>query len=252
MRFLGASVLLRKALNRNLCWGFPLGNLLPKTRVLKHRVLERKRRPNANASVLGTQRFRTLSTTPDFHHSFPLSGAPVVQSYWSPNLWTLKQAFGEAVVETSKNEQRHFSPISRPFPKVSCSLRADFKGQCEIAIWASKILLKFGAVFGSNLFCLQLEASCLQWSFLLTVDHFSIFTYSWRFITYNFSFFVYSWSLFADIGKARLIRALRDCKQRSLTVSKKAPTVRKQASPFEISHGHSQSTLHRHFQHKVK
>ena len=61
MRFLNASVLLRKALNRNLSWGFPLGNLLPKTRVLKHRVLERKRRPNANASVLGTQRFRTLS-----------------------------------------------------------------------------------------------------------------------------------------------------------------------------------------------
>ena len=60
MRFLNASVLERKALNRNLSLGFPLGNLLPKTRVLKHRVLERKRRPNANASVLGTQRFRTL------------------------------------------------------------------------------------------------------------------------------------------------------------------------------------------------
>ena len=61
MRFLKANVLERKALNRNLSWGFPLGNLLPKTRVLiKHRVLERKRRPNANASVLGTQRFRTL------------------------------------------------------------------------------------------------------------------------------------------------------------------------------------------------
>ena len=29
----------------------------------------------------------------------------------------------------------------------------------------------------------------------------------------------------------RLIRALRDCKQRSLTVSKKAPTVSKKASP---------------------
>ena len=42
--------------------GLPLGNLLPKTRVLKQRVLERKRRPNANASVLGTQRFRTLSS----------------------------------------------------------------------------------------------------------------------------------------------------------------------------------------------
>ena len=66
MRFLNASVLLRKALNRNLSWGFPLGNLLPKTRVLKHCVLERKRRPNANASVLGTQRFRTLRFWEDF------------------------------------------------------------------------------------------------------------------------------------------------------------------------------------------
>ena len=44
MCFLNASVLPRKALNRHLSWGFPLGNLLPKTRVLKHRVLERKRR----------------------------------------------------------------------------------------------------------------------------------------------------------------------------------------------------------------
>ena len=60
MRFLNASVLERKALNRNLYWGFPLGTRLPKTRVLKHCVLERKRRQNANASVLGTQRFRTL------------------------------------------------------------------------------------------------------------------------------------------------------------------------------------------------
>ena len=62
MRFLNASVLERKALNRNLSWGFPLGNLLLKTRVLKHRVLEHKRRPNANASVLGTLRFGTLGS----------------------------------------------------------------------------------------------------------------------------------------------------------------------------------------------
>ena len=62
MHFLNASVLERKALIRNLSWGFPLGNLLPNTRVLKHRFLERKRRPNAKASVLGTQRFRTLSS----------------------------------------------------------------------------------------------------------------------------------------------------------------------------------------------
>ena len=31
--FLKASVLQRKALNRNLSWGFPVGSLLPKTRV---------------------------------------------------------------------------------------------------------------------------------------------------------------------------------------------------------------------------
>ena len=41
MRFLNASVLERKSLNRNLSCGFPLGNLLPKTRVLEH-----QREPN--------------------------------------------------------------------------------------------------------------------------------------------------------------------------------------------------------------
>ena len=58
MRFLNASALLRKALNRKLswAWGFPLGNLLSKTRVLKHRVLgtqtqtERKRKRFRNAA----------------------------------------------------------------------------------------------------------------------------------------------------------------------------------------------------------
>ena len=53
-------MLLRKSLNRNLSWGFPLGNLLPKTCVLERCVLERKRKKNANARVLGTLRFRTL------------------------------------------------------------------------------------------------------------------------------------------------------------------------------------------------
>ena len=38
-------------------------------------------------------------------------------------------------------------------------------------------------------------------------------------------------AFFAYSGKVRLIRALRDCKQRSLTVSKKAPTVSEKASP---------------------
>ena len=85
--------------------------------------------------------------------------------------------------------------------------------------------------FRMRLFCLQLEASCLQWSFILTVDNFSFFTYNWNFFAYSFSVFTYSWSFFAYSGKVRLIRALRDCKQRSLTVSKKAPTVSKKASP---------------------
>ena len=61
----------------------------------------------------------------------------------------------------------------------------------------------------------------------------SLFTYSWSFLFFNcfLSFFSYSWSFFAYNGKVRQISALRDCKQRSLTVSKKAPTVSRKASP---------------------
>ena len=88
-----------------------------------------------------------------------------------------------------------------------------------------------------RLFCLQLEASCLQWSFLLTVDNFSFLTHNWSFFAYSFSFLTYSWSFFAYSGKVRLIRALRDCKQRSLTVSKKAPPVSKKASPVFVADG---------------
>ena len=73
-------------------------------------------------------------------------------------------------------------------------------------------------------------------AFLLTIDKFSFFTYSWSSFAYSFSFSTYSWSFFAYGGKARLIRALRDCKQRSLTVSKKAPTVSKKASPNFLSY----------------
>ena len=40
---------------------------------------------------------------------------------------------------------------------------------------------------------------------------------------------------FAYSGRVHLIRALRDCKQRSLTVSKKTPTVSKKVSPLFIS-----------------
>ena len=79
-------------------------------------------------------------------------------------------------------------------------------------------------------------------AFLLTVDNFGFFTYNWSFFAYNFSFLTYSYSFFAYSGKVRLIRALRGCKQRSLTVSKKAPTVSKKASPVLVSLGGSQTS----------
>ena len=76
-------------------------------------------------------------------------------------------------------------------------------------------------------------------SFLLTVELFylqlSILAFlltNGCFIAYSFSFFTYGWSFLAYSGKVRLIRTLRDCKQRSLTVSKRAPTVGNKASPF--------------------
>ena len=77
-------------------------------------------------------------------------------------------------------------------------------------------------------------------SFLLTVElfyvqleKFGFFTYNWSFFfAYNFSIFAYNWSFFAYSGKVCLRRALRDCKQRSLTVSKKTPTVSKKNSFF--------------------
>ena len=69
---------------------------------------------------------------------------------------------------------------------------------------------------------------------LLTIDNFSFFACNWSFFTYNFSFLTYSWSFSAYSGKVRLISALGDCKQRSLTVSKKAPTVSKKLPPFTM------------------
>ena len=74
-------------------------------------------------------------------------------------------------------------------------------------------------------FLLTVELSYLQ----LTIVAF--FAYNWRLFAYNFSFLTYNWSFFAHTGKVHLIRALRDCKQRSLTVSKKAPTVSKKSFP---------------------
>ena len=87
-----------------------------------------------------------------------------------------------------------------------------------------------------RLFCLQLEASYLQWSFFyLQLTSLAYLLTVGVFLAYSFSFFTYSWSFFVYSGKVRLIRALRDCKQRSLTVSKKSSDcISKEASPKEF------------------
>ena len=89
-------------------------------------------------------------------------------------------------------------------------------------------------VLGCGFFAYSWKLPAYSGTFLLTVDNFIFLTYSWSFLAYNVSFFAYNWSFFAYNGKVRLILALRDCKQRSLTVSKKAPTVSKKASLFVL------------------
>ena len=85
---------------------------------------------------------------------------------------------------------------------------------------------------GCGFFAYSWKLPAYSGAFLLTVGNFSFFAYSFSFLTYSWSFFAYS-------GKVLLIRALRDCKQRSPTVSKKAPTVSKKASPiFESFSSH--------------
>ena len=84
---------------------------------------------------------------------------------------------------------------------------------------------------GCSFFAHSWKLPAYSRAFLLTVDNFSFSAYSWSFFAYSFSFFTYSWSFFASSGKVRLISALRDCKQRRSTVSKKASTVSKKAPP---------------------
>ena len=88
-------------------------------------------------------------------------------------------------------------------------------------------------VFGCGFFASSWKFPTYNWaSFLLTVDNFSFLTYNWSFFSLTvLTFFAYNCSFFAYSGKVRLIRALRDCEQRSLTVSKKTPTVSKKISP---------------------
>ena len=71
-------------------------------------------------------------------------------------------------------------------------------------------------------------------SFLLTVE---LFYLQLTILVFSLTIgvFTYNWSFFAYSGRVHLIRALRDCRQRSLTVSKKTPTVSKKTSPYKIT-----------------
>ena len=97
---------------------------------------------------------------------------------------------------------------------------------------------------GCSFFAYSWKLLAYSGAFLLTVDNFSFFAYSLSFFAYSFSFLTYSWSFFAYSEKVLLIRALRDCKPRSLTVSKEAPTVSKKASPHQKYPVSQHGTVH--------
>ena len=90
-------------------------------------------------------------------------------------------------------------------------------------------------VLGCNSFCLQLE------SFLLTAKLFylqlSLGVFSLQ-VAHSYlclELLYLQLELFAYNGKVPLRDTLTDCKQRSSTVSKKAPPVSERASPFVLS-----------------
>ena len=87
------------------------------------------------------------------------------------------------------------------------------------------------SAFSALLIC-EISSDVFGCSFCAYSGAFLLAVGNWSFFAYSFSFFTCNWSFFAYGGKVHLIRPLRDCKQRSLTVSKKAPTVSKKDSPL--------------------
>ena len=78
---------------------------------------------------------------------------------------------------------------------------------------------------GRRFFAYNWKLPAYSGALLLAVDKFSSLTYNWSLVTYNFSFLL-TVGFFAYSGKVRLISALRDCKQRNLTVRNKLPPLR--------------------------
>ena len=68
-------------------------------------------------------------------------------------------------------------------------------------------------------------------AFSLTIDNYSFLLTIGAFLLVALAFLLTVGAFFAYNGKVRLIRALRDCEQRSFTVSKRTLSVSKKASP---------------------
>ena len=149
----------------------------------------------------------------------------------------VKGAFWEAVVKSVKHGQQHVLIFQFDEDKMD-SLFWDDRCSgwrplcvfwCILSVCIYNRIINFYWHFLSDaIFCLQLQASCLQVSFYLLGSFFA----------YNLSFylqvelkFCLQLSCVAYSGKVCLRSSSRDCKQRSLTVSQKAPTVKKNA-PF--------------------
>ena len=84
---------------------------------------------------------------------------------------------------------------------------------------------------GCNFFAYSWKLPAYSGAFYLQLTILALWLTIWSFFAYSFSFFTYNWSFLAYSGKVRRISALKNCKQRSLPVSKQAPTVSKIASP---------------------
>ena len=120
-----------------------------------------------------------------------------------------------------------------------------FQGQTSIFVGLKRLfvytLVRQKAISRQSRFCHCKTEGCFGrdaaflltvGSFLLTVELFDlqltilVFCLQLEFFLLTaLAFLLTSGIFFAYGGKVRLIRALRECKQRSLTVSKKAPTA---------------------------
>ena len=87
---------------------------------------------------------------------------------------------------------------------------------------------------GCSFFAHSWKLPAYNGAFLLTVANFSFLLTVEAFLLTILASLLTIGAFFAYSGKVRLIRALRDFKQRSLTVSKKAPTVSKELPPTKI------------------